>query len=184
MAPETEMTDAAVVRAVLDGERDMYRVLVRRYQDVLYRRACRMVTSPDEAADLVQRALVKAYQRLPDCRDPERFGGWLYRMLTNLGKDHLKSPRRGDLSLEGSDAVIVVEEDGPESDTERAELRGRIREAIAGLSDDLREAFVLKHLDGRSYDEMCDLLGASKSALKMRVLRAREELQVHLEAYR
>jgi len=184
MTHETEMTDAAVVGAVLNGQREMYRILVRRYQDVLYRQAFRMLKSSDEAAELVQRTLVKAYQRLPDCRNPERFGGWLYRTLTNLGKDYLKSPRRSDLSIEGSEAVIVVEDEGPEVDAGRAELRSRIREAIAELSDDLREAFVLKHLDGRSYDEMCDMLGASKSALKMRVLRAREELQVHLEAYR
>ena len=55
-----ELSDGEVVRAVLDGQREMYRILVRRYQDVLYRHAYRMVGRGDDAADIVQRALVKA----------------------------------------------------------------------------------------------------------------------------
>lgn len=183
MTSDTELTDGAVIAAVLNGQREMYRVLVRRYQDVLFRHAKRMVGGADDAADLVQRALVKGYQNLPECRDPDRFGGWVFRVTNNLCKDFLKSPRREDLSIDASNATIVMEED-PSGLTEKSELRTSINEALEKLSADLREAFVLKHLEGRSYDEMCQLLGASKSALKMRVMRAREELQTHLEAYR
>jgi RNA polymerase sigma-70 factor, ECF subfamily len=183
MSPDTELSDGAVVAAVLDGQREMYRILVRRYQDVLFRHARRMVGGPDDAADLVQKALVKGYQNLPNCRDPERFGGWVFRVTNNLCKDFLKSPRREDLSIEASNATIVIEDD-PSGITERSELSKNIHDALGELSADLREAFVLKHLEGRSYDEMCQLLGASKSALKMRVMRAREELQNQLEAYR
>jgi RNA polymerase sigma-70 factor (ECF subfamily) len=183
MAPDTELTDGAAVAAVLNGQREMYRILVRRYQDVLFRHARRMVGSSDDAADLVQKALVRGYQNLGDCRDPDRFGGWVFRVTNNLCKDFLKSPRRGDLSIEAADATIVMEED-PSGLAEKSELRTNIHAALDDLSSDLREAFVLKHLEGRTYDEMCQLLGASKSALKMRVMRAREELQTHLEAYR
>ena len=183
MLHDAELTDGAVVAAVLDGRKEMYRILVRRYQDVLFRHATRMVGGADEAADVVQRAFVRGYRNLPNCRDPERFGGWVFRVMTNLCKDFLKSPRRNDLSIEGSDATIVVDEN-PGLHMERAEMHTRIREALADLSHDLREAFVLKHVEDRSYDEMCTLLGVSKSALKMRVMRAREELQTQLEAYR
>jgi RNA polymerase sigma-70 factor, ECF subfamily len=183
MSLETELTDGAVIAAVLDGQREMYRILVRRYQDALFRHARRMVGGSDDAADLVQKALVKGYQNLPDCRDPERFGGWVFRVTTNLCKDFLKSPRREDLSIDASNATIVIEDD-PSGRTEQSELRTNINVALDQLSADLREAFVLKHLEGRSYEEMCQLLGASKSALKMRVMRAREELQTQLEAYR
>ena len=177
------MTDGAVVAAVLDGQREMYRILVRRYQDVLFRHARKIVGGGDDAADVVQKALVKAYQNLRECRDPERFGGWVFRVMTNLCKDFLKSPRRDDLSIEASNATIVIGGDAAVN-MERAEMRTHISEALAELSEDLREAIVMKHLEGRSYDEMCQILGASKSALKMRVMRAREELQTHLEVYR
>ena len=85
----TEPTDGNVVARVRAGDRDAYRILVRRYQDVLYRHALRMTGAADVAADLVQSALVKAYTHIDRCRDPERFGAWLFRILANRCKDHL-----------------------------------------------------------------------------------------------
>ena len=178
-----ERSDGEVVREILGGQHEMDRVLVRRYQDVLYTHAYRMVGRADDAADIVQKTLVSGFQKLNRCRDPERVGGWLFRIAANLCKDFLKSPRRGDLSLEGASATVVGPS-SPDLDFEREELKQRVRLALDRLSPEQREAFVLKHLEGRSYDEMAALLGASKSALKMRVLRAREELQTLLKVYR
>ena len=177
-----ELSDGEVVREILGGQREMYRVLVRRYQDVLYRHAYRMVGQPDDAADIVQKTLVSGFQKLNRCRDPERVGGWLFRIAANLCKDFLKSPRRADLSLEGASAT-VIDRSRPDADLEREELKERVQQALERLSPEQREAFVLKHLEGRSYGEMATLLGASKSALKMRVLRARDELQTLLKVY-
>ena len=178
-----ELSDGEVVREILGGQREMYRVLVRRYQDVLYRHAYRMVGRADAAADIVQKTLVSGFQKLNRCRDPKRVGGWLFRIAANLCKDFLKSPRRDDLSLDGASAT-VIDRSSPDDDLEREELKERVQQALERLSPEQREAFVLKHLEGRSYDEIATLLGASKSALKMRVLRAREELQTLLKVYR
>ncbi|RMH20446.1 MAG: RNA polymerase sigma factor [Gemmatimonadetes bacterium] len=178
-----EPSDGAVVRAVLAGDSEQYRLLVRRYQDVLYRHAYRMVGRADDAADLTQRALVNGFRKLDRCRDPEKVGGWLFRIVANLCKDFLKSPRRQDVSVEATGAD-VIDAASPDDDLERAEVRRTVREALARLSPEQREAFVLKHVEGRSYEEMTELLGASKSALKMRVMRAREELQNLLKVYR
>ena len=184
-----EISDAEVVREILGGQHEMYGVLVRRYQDVLYRHAYRMVGQPDDASDIVQKTLVSGFQKLNRCRDPERVGSWLFRIAANLCKDYLKSPRRADLSLEGASermasALARRKGSGPDADMERKELKWRVQQALERLSPEQREAFVLKHLEGRSYGEMVILLGASKSALKMRVMRAREELQVLLKVYR
>ena len=181
--PAEELSDGEVVREILGGQREMYRVLVRRYQDVLYRHAYRMVGRADDAADIVQKTLVSGFQKLNRCRDPERVGGWLFRIAANLCKDFLKSPRRDDLSLDGASAT-VIDRSSPDDDLEREELKERVQQVLERLSPEQREAFVLKHLEGRSYDEIATLLGASKSALKMRVLRAREELQTLLKVYR
>ena len=181
-----DLSDGEVVREVLGGQHEMYRVLVRRYQDILYRHAYRMVGQADDAADIVQRTLVSGFQKLNRCRDPERVGGWLFRIAANLCKDFLKSPRRADLTIEGASdklALALERRQGPDADLEREELRERVQRALERLSPEQREAFVLKHLEGRSYGEMATLLGASKSALKMRVLRARDELQTLLKVY-
>ena len=182
MSSQLNVSDGDAVRAVLEGNREMYRVLVRRYQDTLYQHAIRMVGEADDAADIVQRALVNGFEKLGRCRDPEKVGGWLFRIMSNLCKDFLKSPRREDLSIEGASATVIGRAN-PEGDLEQGELRSMVRRALDELNAEQREAFVLKHLEGRSYDEMSELLGVSKSALKMRVLRAREELQIMLRVY-
>lgn len=168
---------------MLDGDREAYRVLVRRYEDVLYRHAARMVDRPDDAADLVQRALVKGFRSLESCRHPEKVGGWLFRITSNLCKDYLKSRDRDGVALEDS-APLQAERGDPDRELERTRLSAELERALDALTADQREAFLLKHLEGRSYPEMSEMLDASVSALKMRVHRAREELQVLLEHYR
>jgi len=165
---------------VLDGRKEMYRLLVRRYQDTLFRHAERMVGDGDVAADLVQEALVTGYRKLRRCRDPERVGGWLYRIAANRCRDHLRSPRRDRVSLDRAPDLPSRRGD-PEREAERGALRERLEAALDALGPEKREAFLLKHLEGRSYEEMAELSGASVSALKMRVHRAREELRRSLE---
>ncbi|KPK00950.1 MAG: hypothetical protein AMS20_14545 [Gemmatimonas sp. SG8_28] len=178
-----EASDGAVVRAVTDGRKEDYAILVQRYQDVLYRHALRMVGQPDEAADLVQAAFIKGYEQLASCRDPERVGAWLFRIGANQCRDYLKNWRRKKVELDETSAP-ASESENPEGTTLRGELMEQIHRALDRLPPDEREAFVLKHIEGLSYKEISVLLEASVPALKMRVHRARESLQELLEGYR
>jgi RNA polymerase sigma-70 factor (ECF subfamily) len=182
MASPVERTDAQVVRDVLAGDRDAYRLLVRRYGDALYGHALRMTGSDDEAADLVQKALVKGFRRLRSCRDPERVGAWLFRIVANLCKDHVRSPRRRDLSMAEVGAVLPGRSD-PQADAEGAEIRARVWGALEALTPEQREAFLLKHVEGRSYEEIAAVMDLSVASLKMRVHRAREALRGLLEEF-
>ena len=182
MASPAERTDAQVVRDVLAGDRDAYRLLVRRYGDVLYGHALRMAGSEDDAADLVQRALVKGFKNLRSCREPERVGAWLFRIAANLCKDHVRSPRRRDLSMSQLGTALTGSSD-PHADAEGAEIRSRLWGALDALTPEQREAFVLKHVEGRSYEEIAAVMDLSVASLKMRVHRAREALRGLLEEY-
>ena len=183
MEGPAERTDAQVVRDVLSGERDAYRLLVRRYGGVLYNHAVRMVGSQDEAADLVQRALVSGFKKLSSCREPDRVGAWLFRILSNLAKDFVRSPRRRDIRLES--LPDVPERGGtPLDHAHRGEVRSRLQLALGTLTPEQREAFVLKHVEGRSYEEMAAFLDVPRASLKMRVHRAREALKDLLEDFR
>ncbi len=165
------------------GDQEAYGVLVRRYKDVLYRYAERMTGRPDDAADVVQQAFIKGFRSLDRCRDAERVGGWLFRIAVNLCKDHLKGRARREVPLEVG-PTLQATRGLPEEGAERAELREEIYRALQNLSPEQREAFVLKHVEGWSYEEMAEKLETSVSALKMRVHRAREQLQEMLEHYR
>jgi RNA polymerase sigma-70 factor (ECF subfamily) len=167
---------------VLGGDPQAYAILVRRYQDRLYHHAERMTDQPDDAADIVQASFIRGYERLSRCRDVERVGAWLFRINANACKDYLKNRRRRNLRLD--DASPLTDTDDPEAEVESDQAVSRINTALDGLSVDEREAFVLKHVEGLSYQEMADMLGTSISALKMRVHRARGQLQHLLEDYR
>lgn len=169
-------SDAEDVRRVLRGDTAHYEVLVRRYQESMYRHAFGMVGDADAAADLVQDSLVKAYSRLGTC-DPDRFAAWLFRILRNRCKDYLKSRRRRDVPLLEDGPHAAPASDDPLRTLERTELGTVVSDALARIPEAQREAFLLKHVEGRSYEEMAELLDTGVSALKMRVMRAREALQ-------
>ena len=182
MVSQVERTDAQVVRDVLAGDRDAFRLLVRRYGDALYGHALRMSRNQDDAADLTQRALVQGFKKLRSCRDPDRVGAWLFRIAANLCKDHVRSPRRADLSLSRLEGALRGGRD-PEADAEGAEVRGKVWAALDTLTPEQREAFVLKHVEGRSYEEIAAVMDLSVASLKMRVHRARQALRGLLEEY-
>ena len=179
---EVSLTETELVARILAGEKECYAILVRRYQAALYRHALGMVGSEDSAADLTQESFITAYTRLNSCRDPSRFGPWVFRILRNRCLDYLKNRRRLTVPLEENTAFAPGSGD-PGTELERTELRRAVLVALRTLPEPQREAFLLKHVDGRSYEEMSEVLGASVSALKMRVMRAREALQNLLTAH-
>jgi RNA polymerase sigma-70 factor (ECF subfamily) len=172
-------SDAALVRRVLAGDAEAYAGLVARYQERLSRYAFRMLGNSADAEEAVQDAFVRGYRSLARCTDAERFGAWLFGIMVNrcrtLGGQRA---RRHGLVTEDDGAVQRASVAHPE---ERAALRDAIDRAVAQLKPEQREAFLLKHVEELSYDEMADLTGMSVSALKMRVARARERLQQLLE---
>jgi RNA polymerase sigma-70 factor (ECF subfamily) len=168
--------DAEAIARVLDGEKQQFEHLVRRYQQVLYRHAVFMVLDHDVAADMVQDAFVRAYLNLRQCRDHSRFRAWLFQTLRNRCLDHLKDASRRNVRLEDAPEPLLDDADGPAEVAARNETRTRIRRALSCLSPALREAFVMHYVDGMPYETMAELLDASVSALKMRTLRAREAL--------
>ncbi|MDQ8161241.1 MAG: RNA polymerase sigma factor [Gemmatimonadota bacterium] len=170
-------TDQDVISRILAGEREAFATLIGRYSDPLYRHALGMTGSPDVAEDILQTSFIKAYHHLGEVRG--RFDAWLFRIVANGCKDWLKNIRRTHLSYDEDDQPSSFA--SPDEDLDRTEMRTDLDSALAQLAPSLREAFIMKHVEGRSYEEMADLLGTTVGALKMRVHRAREALQTLLE---
>jgi len=173
--------DAEVVARVLGGDREAFGLVIRRYEAGLVRFAARMLGSRDAAADAVAESFVRAYRHLATCRDPSRLRTWLYRIVANRCKSHLVRRPIAELSLD--DAPPVADPADTELALERAEQLAQVARALAVLSAEKREAFVLKHVEGLSYEEMAAVTGERIPTLKMRVHRAREALLKALEEH-
>lgn len=170
--------DAEIVRRVRAGDQAAYAVLVARYRARLGRYAMHMLGDSDDAEEALQDAFVRAYRSIARCRDDAKFGAWLFGILVNrcrtAGRRAARRHRmfvRDDASLERAAATEPPE--APDWDV-------TVRRALDHLAPALREAFLLKHVEDLEYEEMAQLTGAKVSALKMRVLRARDQLRALL----
>ena len=173
-----ELPDAQLVTRALNGDDAAYGALVHRHQDLIYRHARGMGLDHDTSLDLVQDAFVRAYDRLEDCRDGASYRAWLFRICRNLCLDELRNVRR--LAV----PMSTVEDADAMEDTRVAEdeLTLTLRAALDRLPHSLRQAFLLKHDAGYTYEEVADITESSPSAVKMRVHRAREALRAFLTA--
>jgi RNA polymerase sigma-70 factor (ECF subfamily) len=170
-----ELTDAEVLGRVLRGDTDAYSVLVDRYYDRCARYALHMLGNREDAEEAVQDAFVRAYRSLGRYEDRDRFGAFLFRILINRCRTAgAKQQRRERRFSDRESALLEASEEHP---AERAAWREEIYFALDTLPQDQREAFLLKHVEELSYDEMAVVTGATVSALKMRVKRACDRLR-------
>lgn len=170
-----DTSDGDLVRRVLAGEVEAYRHLVARYRVRYGRYAAHMVGNAEDAEEALQDALVRAYRALDRCENPDRFGAWFFRILANRCRTRRSRRIRAD-RVEGADLPPDVRGRAPDP-AESLAWRETIADALARLAPSHRQAFLLRHVEGLSYEEMADLTGAGVSALKMRVMRACERLR-------
>jgi RNA polymerase sigma-70 factor (ECF subfamily) len=173
------MTDAALVRRVLDGDRTAFAILVDRHYDRCARFARQMLGNREDAEEAVQDTFVRAYRSLRRYEDRQRFGGWLMRILVNRCRTMGARQQRRARLVVPADPLW----DGPAQDhpADRLAWREEIVRALARLEASQREAFLLKHVEELSYEEMAEITGVGISALKMRVKRACDRLRELLE---
>lgn len=171
-------SDADLVGRVRRGDLAAYTELVTRHRAGLERYAHHLLGSREEAEDALQDTLLRAYRAIGQCAQPERFRAWIMTILVNRCRTRLSRP---DPVLRDHAARIAMENARAPHGSDASFLREEIQRALANLPTDQREAFLLKHVEELSYEEIAELTGASVSALKMRVHRACERLRVELQ---
>jgi RNA polymerase sigma-70 factor, ECF subfamily len=171
------VSDAELVARAQGGDLEAYAALVERHRAGLERYAYHLLGNRQDAEEALQDALLRAFRAIRQCRQPERFRAWLARILVNRCRTRLTrwNPFVSDEPRNGAGGAAVAH---PED--QRAWLE-EIHRALGTLPADHREAFLLKHVEAFSYEEMAELTGASVPALKMRVNRACDRLRTLLE---
>ena len=177
-----EDSDSVAVARVKAGDEDAYRVLVDRYSRGVFRLAYRMTGNQQDSEDVVQETFLRAYKQLHRWEARSSFGTWLYRIAANYAVDLVRMRRRHGAD-DGEEAVHVLASSSP--GPERLMLSGKVQEGIAAALNELsrqeRTAFVLRHFEGQSIDEIGAALGLSGSAAKHSIFRAVQKLRRALE---
>jgi RNA polymerase sigma-70 factor (ECF subfamily) len=174
-----EMSDAMLARAARAGDAEAFAALVDRHARVCIRYAKRMLGSHQDAEDVAQETFLRAHRALARYDEAMSFRTWLMSILINRCRTSLLHRRRRAARVVLDERA--VDEASVESSASDAALRDAIERALSRLDPDQREAFLLKHVESLSYEEMSAVTGVGISALKMRVRRACERLQLLLE---
>ncbi|HXQ29773.1 MAG TPA: RNA polymerase sigma factor [Gemmatimonadales bacterium] len=166
---------------MLAGDVELYGVLVHRYRDRYARYAARMLGSLDAAEDAVQDAFVRAYERLGQCREPDKFAGWFFLILRNRCFA-MRRDGRVTRSLSDDDEGVAARGEADER-VQAGERRRALEQALMRLTAEQRDVFVLKHVEAMSYDEIAALTGVPVASLKMRMHRAYDRLRAELKEF-
>ncbi|MEP7325726.1 MAG: sigma-70 family RNA polymerase sigma factor [Gemmatimonadota bacterium] len=189
-------TDQEVVVLARAGRDAAYRELIRRYERPVFSLIYRMVRDRELAEDLAQETFVKALNAIESYRPEFKFSSWIFKIANNAAIDQLRRRELNTLSLDGSpnaetaDAVeatalqISDHKETPLDELEARELGGAIEVAIAKLRPEYRACILLRHVEGRPYEEIAEMLSLPLGTVKTYIHRARNELRMALEDLR
>jgi RNA polymerase sigma-70 factor, ECF subfamily len=192
VAPRPDLaarSDQDIVALARAGEEAAYRELIRRYERPLFSLLYRMVRDRELAEDLAQETFVKALNAIESYRPEFKFSSWIFKIANNAAIDHLRRRELDTLSLDGSPHAETPEaveatalqigdrQESPLDAVEARELGGQIEQAIARLRPEYRSCILLRHVEGRAYEEIAEILNLPLGTVKTYIHRARNELR-------
>lgn len=171
--------DDDIIARVLAGERDLYALLVRKYSKAVYNLMLRHVGDPGDAKDLSQEAFLQAFRKMHQYRYGERFYGWIMAMAVNLARDYHRRKKR---HQNFADEMFATRQQATVKQTFDAAHESwvawqTLMNGLGKLSLESREALLWRYRDGLTNRQIADILGLSVSAVKMRILRAIQQLK-------
>ena len=178
-----ELDDSGVVSAFLEGEQRAFDELVNRYQNRLLNFVYRTTGDRERAEDLVQEVFVRVYRHIHRFDRSRKFSTWIYTIASNLAKNELRNRSRNPLVLfqtirrnwEDDDRPLQFEDPGSRPDDlyRKRHLREVVEDAVEKLPPHHRNVFVLRELEGKSYEEIAEITSCNLGTVKSRLNRAR-----------
>lgn len=184
MTTKQQETDEAVVERVCAGDKEVYGILIERYEEKLTRYIRRFTQVDDDISDIIQVVFVKAYTNLLSFDSTRSFNAWLYRIAHNEAVNYLKKRSGEKVSFIDFDSLLPHLFADEESHTlaEKEETRRHLEKALHGVSPKYREVLVLYYFDDFSYEEIADVLHIPRSTVGVRIQRGKDALKQQLEA--
>jgi len=182
-APFADLEDAQVVQAFLDGRDRAFDELVTRYQTRLLNFIYRTVGDRERAEDLVQEVFIRIYRHLHRFDQTKKFSTWAYTIASNLAKNELRNRSRNPLVLfqtikrnwDADHRPLQFEDSSSRPDDlfRKRHLRELVEQSVSQLPEHHRVVFVLRELEGKTYEEIAEITGCNLGTVKSRLNRAR-----------
>lgn len=182
-----QIADQALVERAQQGDKKAFNLLVVRYQNRVAGLLTRYV-SRDDIPDIVQETFIKAYRSLESFRGESAFYTWLYRIAVNTAKNHLttqgRRPPKEDILAEDAEGyesgTYLREADTPENLVLSEELKKVVFDTIESLPDELKNAIILREIEGLSYEEIAEQMQCPVGTVRSRIFRAREAIDAKI----
>ena len=180
------MDETILIQKSQQGDMDAFEQLLLRYEKKVYTIAYKYMGNAEDASDLAQEALIKAYQSIGTFRGESSFATWIGRITANRCLDELRKRKRlqttsldEEMELEEGSVQkeIASEKDTPEQHTIRQETVQYVQQKLAQMRDEYRLVLVLRELEGHSYEDIAEMLNCSLGTVKSRISRARNYLK-------
>ena len=190
------LPDADVVVLAQQGREPAFRELIRRYERPVFSLIFRMVRDSTTAEDLAQDAFIKVLNHLDKYRPEFKFSSWIFKIANNVAIDHLRRRQLDTVSMDGSPHATSATEvestsfeladqaESPLDELASRELGAIIEQAIGELRPEYRNCIMLRHVEGRSYEEIAATLDLPLGTVKTYIHRARHQLREALEHLR
>jgi len=181
--------DAELVARVQRGDKQAFDLLVLKYQRNIMRLLSRMIRDPSEIEDVAQEAFIKAYRALPQFRGESAFYTWLYRIAINTARNWLAQNNRRPSTpsaQENEDGETfdatdnLTDSSNPESEMASRQIADTVNKAINDLPEELRNAIVMREIDGMSYEDIAESMSCPIGTVRSRIFRAREAIATRL----
>ncbi len=181
--------DAELVSRVQAGDKQAFDLLVIKYQRKIMRLLSRMIRDPAEIEDVAQEAFIKAYRALPQFRGDSAFYTWLYRIAINTARNWLAANKRAPSTPsafeneEGetfNESDVLTDGSNPESEMASRQIAETVNKAINDLPEELRNAIVMREIDGMSYEDIAESMNCPIGTVRSRIFRAREAIATRL----
>lgn len=192
MVSYADKSDKQLVGMCRRGNERAARELVNRFQRPVFSIIYRMVRDREKAEDLAQETFVRTFNNLDRYDRSYKFSSWLFKIAYNLTVDHLRRKVIKTISIHGSPDAVTADqqeatsvtlestEEAPDARLESLELADQLELAIGKLREEYRTVIILRHVEGRAYEEIAEIMGIPLGTVKTYIFRARRQLRQEL----
>ncbi len=175
------MSDEQIIELILRDDKELYREIIKRYEDKLSHYLRKFVSNKEDIEDILQVVFIKTYRNLYGFDTSKKFSSWVYRIAHNEAVNYLKKARNNRISLDDVEYKLLDEKVNMSDVADKGFLKAGIEKIIGRMNIKYKEPLVLFYFEDKSYEEISDILRIPKNTVGTLILRGRNSIKSQLD---